>query len=281
VSKRPSVAIIGTGRAGGAIGLALQRAGYDVTAAWSRSRAGRQRAARLLGAPVLGNPADAAGAGDIAILAVPDDAIEETARGCADGMRRGQYLVHTSGSVSITALDAARERGARTGSLHPLQTLPEARRGADALAGAGVAVTCAPSDRSYLRRLASAWGGRPFDLADDAKPVYHAAAVLASNLVVGVLAAAERLLDGVGVRSPRELMSPLSETAVRNALERGPGAALTGPVVRGDLGVLRRHVDALTALPGGEATLELYRSATILLAQLAGTDVDAVRAAIA
>lgn len=279
--KRPSVAIVGSGRAGGSIGLALQRAGYDITAAWSNSREGRQRAARLFDAPVLRDPGDAAAAADLAIVSVPDEAIEDIAVRCSANVRRGQYVVHTSGSRSVHALDPLEKRGARIGCLHPLQTLPDAERGADALDGAAVAVTCGASERAFLRRVASAWGGRPFDLSDDHKPTYHAAAVLASSIIVAVVGASEQLFKTVGLRAPREALAPVATAALANVLDRGPRDALTGPVMRGDLAVLGRHIAALGKIPGAEPIVDAYRAGTVLVAQLGGADVEAVRAAIA
>src|SRR5438132_12066812 len=126
MARRQVVSIVGCGRVGGAIGLALQRAGYTVSAAWSRSRAGRQRAHRILDVPVLADPAEVARAGDVVLLSVPDDAIAEMAAQVAPGVRHGRYVVHTSGSTQLDALAAARDAGARVASAHPPQTIPDA-----------------------------------------------------------------------------------------------------------------------------------------------------------
>ena len=273
MAKRPSVAVVGCGRAGGSIALALDRAGYRIAALWSRSRAGRQRAHRLLDAPVLATPADAAHEADVTFVAVPDDAVAGVAAWVAEGVVPGRRVVHTSGSVSVEALAPAREAGARIGSVHPLQTLPDARRGADALVGAAVAVTCDPSDRRSLHRLVSAWGGRPFPLPDESKTLYHAAAVFASNYVVASLWAAAELLERAGVPNGNALLWPLVRQSVENVAARGAERSITGPVARGDAGVVRRHIDALRA--NGADTgpiLEAYRSLALLTASLAGTD---------
>src|SRR5438270_462679 len=119
--------------------------------------------------PVLRDPAEVAGASDIVIVAVPDDAIADTAEQLAAGVRVRAVVVHTSGATTVDALAPAKQAGARTASMHPLQSIPDAIHGADALRGAAVAVTCAPEDRLDLFRIARAWGGRPFRLPDGAK----------------------------------------------------------------------------------------------------------------
>jgi predicted short-subunit dehydrogenase-like oxidoreductase (DUF2520 family) len=270
MARRSPVAIVGAGRVGGAIGLALQRAGYTVSAAWSRSRAGRQRAHRILDVPVLSDPAEVAAAGDVVVLAVPDEAIAAVAGRIASGVRSRRLVLHTSGGTSVDALAAAREAGARTASTHPLQTIPDAVHGADALNGAAVAVTCTPQDRIDVFRVARAWGGRPFVLADEDKPRYHAAAVFASNYVVGSLWAATSLLRQVGVRDTNTVLAPLLRSTVDNIVARGPEKSLTGPIVRGDSATIRRHVDALR--DAEPEVLDAYRSLARLTAHLAGMD---------
>lgn len=274
MARRPTVSIVGCGRAGGAIGLALKAAGYRVAAVWSRSRAGRQRAHRLLEAPVLAQAEDVAHEGDITIIAVPDDAISAMAAQIAPGVRPDSHVVHTSGGVSIETLEPVRKAGGRTGSVHPLQTLPNARTGAESLRGAAVAVTCRPENRNFLFRIARAWGGRPFLLPDESKPLYHAAAVFASNYIVTSVWAAMELMRALGVRDARPVLAPLIESTVRNILDDGPKRAITGPVARGDTQAIRRHVQALREADGFGQVPEAYRAFARLTAHLIGHDQD-------
>ncbi|MEX2394653.1 MAG: DUF2520 domain-containing protein [Actinomycetota bacterium] len=245
MARKPTVSIVGAGRVGGAIGVALSKAGYEVTAAWSRSRAGRQRVHRFLDVPVL-DPAECAAAAEVTFVAVPDDAIAEIAEQLAPGIHERSFVVHTSGGTSITALDAAKRAGARTGSLHPLQTIPDPARGVEALEGAAVAVTAhEPADVNALMRLARAWGGKPFILDDESKGVYHAAAVFASNYVTSSLWAASTLLTRAGIRNPGPLLGPLVRASIENVLAHGGRKAITGPVARGDKETVKRHIAAL------------------------------------
>ena len=279
--RLPTVAIVGAGRVGSAIGLALRRSGYPITAAWSRSRAGRQRVQNLLDAPVL-EPLDAAAAGEVVFVTVPDDAIVDMAERISAGLRRGALVLHTSGGTSIEALAAARDAGARIGSLHPLQTIPDAERGADALIGSAVAVTADGSHTAAIMRLARAWGGRPFPLADDAKAIYHAAAVFASNYVVSSVWAATTLFRSIGIRNGAELLAPLVQASVSNVLGRGGPKAITGPVVRGDADVVKRHVKALREMdPTGRAVTDAYRYFARMTAALANVDPKAIEKATA
>jgi predicted short-subunit dehydrogenase-like oxidoreductase (DUF2520 family) len=237
-----TVAIVGAGRVGTAIGLALSRNGYELTAAWSNSRRGRDRAQTVLGAPIL-EPDEACRAGDIVIVSVPDDALAAVAQEIAPFVRRGKYVFHTSGGVSIEALATARERGGHIGSLHPLMTFPDPE--SVVLEESAVAVTCEPRDRAAFYRIARAWGGRPFPLADEDKPAYHAAAVFASNYVVSAIWAANSIFRTIGVNNAQPLLAPLLRATLDNVIQTGPAKAITGPVARGDRDTIRRHIAAL------------------------------------
>lgn len=279
MARRPSVSIVGCGRTGGSIALALQRAGYVIPAVWSRSRAGRMRAARLLDAPVLADAAETVGAAEVAVIAVPDDAIAGVAAQVAANVRPRQRVVHTSGSVSVEALDPVRQAGGRIGSLHPLQTLSDPESGAEALEGAGVAVTCDDADRRFFHRLVGAWGGQPFALPDEAKALYHAAAVFASNYVVAALWAATQLFDEIEIRHARGLLGSLAAAAVDNVVQQGAEAAITGPVSRGDVETVRRHVAALREADRLQI-IEAYRAFAILTAHVSGRDPAPVAEAV-
>jgi predicted short-subunit dehydrogenase-like oxidoreductase (DUF2520 family) len=192
---------------------------------------------------------EAAKAARVVILGVPDDVIEEV---CSDlaarlAIRRGQAVVHLSGSLGLDALAAARLVGAMTLSIHPLQTFPDVESGIDRLPGSSVAVT-ATDDRAFAVgvRLVQDVGGRPFRLEDRDKPLYHAAAVFCSNYLVAVEAMAEHLFRLAGLADPVVMFAPLARSALHATLWEGPANALTGPAVRGDAGTIRRNLEALS-----------------------------------
>jgi predicted short-subunit dehydrogenase-like oxidoreductase (DUF2520 family) len=231
---------------------------------------------------VLAEAAEVAAAGDVVFVTVPDGAITEVAAELASADLSGRVVLHAAGGVSVAALEAVRKTGARYGSMHPLQTLPDAAKGADALDGAAVAVTCDPRDRALLFRLARAWGGRPFPLADKDKTMYHAAAVFASNYLVSSVWASLRLFERLGIPNARQLLAPLAISSVQNVTSMPPERAITGPVVRGDADTVSQHFHALShADPTGGRITDAYRSLAYLTAALARIDLTAFEKATA
>ncbi len=239
--------MVGAGRVGTALAVLLARAGHRIVAVSGRE-ATRERVARFLsGVPVL-PPAEAAGRGELVLLGTPDDVIEVTCRALteAGALGGGRWVAHLSGATSLAALAAARAAGAGVLSVHPLQTFPSVEAALDRIPGCAVAVT-AEAEEGYVlgEDLARDVGGRPLRLADEVKPLYHAAAVFASNYLVAVTAAAEEAFRRAGLAEPLEAFLPLSRASLENVARMGPGAALTGPAVRGDAGTVARNLEAL------------------------------------
>ena len=204
-----SVRVVGTGRAGGAIGARLRERGLAVSA-------GRE----ATGAPV-----------DLVLLCVPDAAISEVARAVPEG----PWVAHVSGATTLSALDPHTRRF----SVHPLQTL-STERGPEQLDGAWAAVTAETVDATEQATwLAQTLGLRPFPLADADKPLYHAAAVIAGNYLVTLYRTAAQLFEEVG--APPEALVPLMERTIQN------GFVLTGPIARGDWGTVEAHLRTLEA----------------------------------
>jgi predicted short-subunit dehydrogenase-like oxidoreductase (DUF2520 family) len=199
---------------------------------------------------------------DLLVVAVVDSHISEVASRLAPCIDHIAYAVHLSGFGSVGLLSALNDAGMVTGSFHPLQTLPSPTEGARALAGSWVAVTAGSELRDHLGSLATSLEMRPFDLADDQKPAYHAAASAASNFVVAALALSERLFAAAGV--PKAAARPLTERVVENAYSLGAGAALTGPIARGDWPTVSGQIAAADALGVGEAYLAMARATALL-----------------
>jgi predicted short-subunit dehydrogenase-like oxidoreductase (DUF2520 family) len=249
VTRSTTVAIVGAGRVGTALGVLLTRSGRRVVAASGRE-ASRERVARHLPEAGFVDHATAAAAADTVIVGLSDDRIEPVCRQIAEagGFREGQTVLHLSGSVPLGALAPAREHGARTLSLHPLQTFPDVDRAVRRFPGSAVAVT-AIDEEGYRtgESLAAEVGGRPLRLPDERKPLYHAAAVFCSSYLAVVEGLAERLFDAAGVGDPRRAMAPLAEATLANVLRLGGAAAVTGPTARGDAGTIARNLEALAA----------------------------------
>ena len=175
---------------------------------------------------------DAAADVDLVLIATPDSVVADVAA----AIRPGRAVVaHVAGSLGLDVL-APHERRA---ALHPLMSLPDAEIGADRLKGGWFAVAGDP----MVADLAAALGGRPFEIAEDDRALYHAAAAVASNHLVALLGHAQRLGAAAGV--PAEALLALALGSAENAGALGPGAALTGPAARGDEATLAAHRDAI------------------------------------
>jgi predicted short-subunit dehydrogenase-like oxidoreductase (DUF2520 family) len=208
------VAVIGRGRLGSALAPALVDAGYDVTGPWPRG-------------------ADGAGAA-VVLLCVPDREIARAARIVAVGALVG----HCSGATGLDVL-APHEAF----SWHPLMTVTGGRA---AFAGAGAAIAgSTPRATALAADLAAALGMTAVVIGDADRPAYHAAASIASNFLVTLEAAAERVAASAGVE--RELLVPLVRATVENWARLGPRGALTGPVARGDEATVARQRAAIAA----------------------------------
>ena len=241
------LAVVGAGRVGTSLAVLWQRSGHRIVAV-AGGAATPERAARFLpGVPVLDAVGAATGA-EAVVIATPDAAIadvcEEMAKGGA--LETAKAVVHASGATGLDALGAAASVGVATVSVHPLQTCPTVEAAVERIPGAAFAVTADDEDGFELgERLARDAGGRPFRIADAHKPLYHAAAVFASNYLVTVTALAEELEWVAGVPDPIAALTPLQEATLANVRRVGAAEALTGPAIRGDAVTLQRNLEAL------------------------------------
>ena len=228
------VGIVGAGRLGTALASALAEAGFEV-----HGPAGR-------GEPV---------GGDAIVLCVPDAEIAAAAGAVAG---HAPLVGHTSGATPLTALEAAERAGAAVFGLHPLQTFAAGEQAPGRFAGVGCAVAgSTPEALAAARELAERVGMRPFELADEDRAAYHAAASIASNFLITVEAAAEEVAAGAGIErsEARGLLAPLVRSTVENWASLGPERALTGPVARGDEGTVERQRAAVAEAAPAVLTL--------------------------
>ncbi len=262
---RPSVGIVGAGRAGTVLAMAFDRAGIEVAAVASRRPDEAARLAGRLGRPaeVVARAEDVLDRAEVVWLTVPDDQLAPLASGLAAERGRwpGRVAVHCAGRFDRSVLAPLRATGADLAACHPLAAL--ARPAPDPLRGAAAAVDADPGARRRVRALALRIGLRPVTLAPDRRVVYHATCVLAGNLPLLLLAAAERIGGDAGL--PAALVAglrPLLEGALANATALGTAAALTGPAVRRDRGALAAHAAALQRID--PAVARAYRAVSAL-----------------
>jgi predicted short-subunit dehydrogenase-like oxidoreductase (DUF2520 family) len=244
---RLRVGVVGAGRVGATLGAALARAGHEVVAASGVSEQSVRRAERLLPGVAL-RPADEVVAeSELVLLAVPDDVLRPLVSGLADtdAWQPGQLVAHTSGAQGIGVLDPAAARGVLALALHPVMTFTGRPEDLDRLSGATFGVTAQDELRPVAESLVVEMGGEPVWVPESARPLYHASLTIASNHLVTLVNDALGLLAEAGVSEPVRLVAPLLSASLDNVLRLGD-AALTGPVVRGDVATVARHVATLT-----------------------------------
>jgi predicted short-subunit dehydrogenase-like oxidoreductase (DUF2520 family) len=237
------VGVIGAGRVGAVLAAALRAAGHDVVAVAGESDASRGRAADLLpGVPVL-KPSAVARAADLLLLTVPDDMLSNVVTMLADSgaLRAGQYVVHTSGAHGLAILEPAARVGARAVALHPAMTFTGTAVDLERLPGCVFGLTAGPLERPLAERVVADLGGRPTWVPEEMRTLYHAGLAHGANHLVTLVSEAMGLLTAAGVDDAAGTLRPLLQAALDNALAQGD-AALTGPIVRGDVKTVAGHV---------------------------------------
>jgi predicted short-subunit dehydrogenase-like oxidoreductase (DUF2520 family) len=256
------VAIIGTGVIGTSLGVLLRRAGYEILAVCSPNRRSAQEAAALIGqGQVVGDNSLAAMGADLVLLAVPDRAIPSVGIEVAAGgaLKRGAVVAHLAGGLTAGILSGVQAAGAHRGAIHPLQSFADVESAVRALPDTFFFLEGDPEAVDLLRSVVVALDGRPVEIPGADKALYHAGAAAASNFLVTLVDYAVTLLGQAGV--PRdtalEALLPLIRGTVANLESVGLPGALTGPIARGDVGTVKRHLRALQTVPGDMA--RLYR----------------------
>jgi len=255
--QKTAVSIIGSGRLGTALGVALLHRGYSVESLVARRVRKARSAARLLDADVQVLAAKELGSlrpADVFLITVPDDQIASVAM----EMSRLEFTataLHTSGALSSDVLAPLRERGWKTGSIHPLLSVSNA---GDPIEGAFWSVEGDKPAMRIGKAIVRDLGGKSFFIRSGDKPLYHAAAVMVSGNVTALFDVALEMLSECGITrtTARNILLPLIASTVRNLETKDPAQALTGTFSRGDLETVKRHLAALKRNPDA---LELYR----------------------
>jgi predicted short-subunit dehydrogenase-like oxidoreductase (DUF2520 family) len=264
--QKPEVSIIGSGRLGTTLAVALFRAGYPVRSVVARRAQSARNAASLLDARVqvlAAKQLESLRPADVFLITVPDDQVGAVAAAVSRldfGAARKLTALHTSGALSASVLKPLREKGWSTGSIHPLMSVSDPRSGAAAIDGAFWSVE---GDRKALRlgqAIVRDLGGRSFSIRSEDKPLYHAAAVMVSGNVVALFDVALEMLRDCGLdrKTARSILTPLIASTVRSLERKDPAQALTGTFSRGDVETVKRHVAALKRAKSSDA-LNLYR----------------------
>jgi len=277
-----TLAIVGAGRAGSALGRRLRKLGWRIGPVITRSEATARAAVRAIGggqphAALTRHVLDSG----LVLVATPDGAIGEVAGALArlGGEEwRGKIVLHTSGALGSSALEPLAKLGAATGSLHPLQTF--SGKSVPALEGVVFTVEGQPAALRAARQIARALGGIPVQIEPGRKPAYHAACAFASGHALALAEAATRILVSLGFTRKQAVRAllPLLRQTLGNSELLGPGAAWTGPLARGDYGTIALHTTALAAFPA--EYLQAYAALSRLGARVLGQDSEAMLRAL-
>jgi predicted short-subunit dehydrogenase-like oxidoreductase (DUF2520 family) len=269
-----SLAIIGAGRVGRALGRGLRELGWKIGAVVTRSEGSARRAVRFIGAgKAFAGMTRQILASRLILIATPDDEISVVAQELArigEEELRGKVVLHTSGAMDSGVLDAVRERGATVGSMHPLQSFSGVS--APSLEGKVFTIEGGTQAVRVARQIARSLGGSPVHIAGSMKILYHAAAAMAAGHVLVVEEAATHLLASLGMRRSEAVRAllPLTRQVLENFETLGPRAAWTGPLSRGDYKVVRAHLEALQESP--EEFAQAYKALSHLAARVLAQD---------
>lgn len=268
-----TIAVIGPGRVGTTLGLALAAAGYHVVAVAGRSAGNVDRFVAAVPSAVPASAVAAARAAELMLLTVNDDALVAVARdlAAADAVSARTRWIHTSGRYGVAALRPITLAGGRVAACHPAQTVPTAEH-PDALAGCAWAVTAEQANLGWARQFVRMVDGDPVDVAEAARTRYHAALAVGSNGTAAVVSLARDLLLAAGVRAPERFLGELVTRSAGNAARSG-AAALTGPVRRGDSDTVAAHLaDLRVALPEAVPSYRALAELALAYARRAGLD---------
>jgi len=245
------IGIIGTGRVARAFAHGLSSHSAQAPLLWGRTPGNLERAVAQAGRfRIAGDLSVLAGACDVIVIAVADDAIGPVVEQLAKALpaRQPPFVCHVSGSRGTAVLDPLRQRGARTAAIHPVMTFTgDPQLEVERMAGARFAVTASDAEAGTLSRLiVSALGGVAAEVPEERRALYHAALCHAANHLVTLIAGSCDALAAAGVGDPGALLAPLARAALENSLEHGIDA-LSGPLLRGDTKTVAGHMEALDA----------------------------------
>ncbi len=240
------IGIIGAGTVGSALAIKLADSGYPVVAVASRTQTSAEKLAKTItGCRAVDNHQQVADTADIVFITTPDAVIPQIVS--AVRWHQGQSVVHCSGADSTEVLEPARQMGANTGAFHPLQSFAGIKQAVANLPGSTIAIEAEEPLLATLKSMAEKFNCRWIELKASDKVVYHAAAVIASNYLVTLVKLADDLWETFGI--PREqatqALLPLLKGTLNNIEHTGIPQALTGPIARGDIDTVKKHLAAL------------------------------------
>ncbi len=245
---RLRIGVVGAGRVGAVLAARLRAAGHEIVAAAGESDASVDRIAALLPGVPTEKPSVVARSCDVLLLTVPDDMLANVVSmlSASGAVREGQHVLHTSGRHGLDVLEPAAAVGARVVAMHPAMTFTGTALDLDRLDGCVFGLTAPDAERTFVSDLVADLGGRPMWVPEASRTLYHAGLAHGANHLVTLVTEAMEMLTAAGADDPAGTLRPLLSAALDNALAYGD-AALTGPIVRGDVNTVAAHLEEIAA----------------------------------
>ena len=274
---KPTIAIVGCGRVGTALANFLSEAGYRISGLASKSLSSAKKTAGITGTEHFTTISwEITKEADIIFLTTPDSAISDACNSIAfnGGFKRNSVVLHCSGALPSTILSAAKDCGAFIGSIHPMQSFALNKGNVSPFHGIMFAVEGDIQALRIAAKIAVDLGADCIPIKTEDKTLYHAAAVVASNYLVTLLSLAFRLIEHAGISGSDawKVLKPLIKGTLSNIEKAGIPAALTGPIARGDIETVKRHIEEIRKK--SPELLDLYNTLgfhTIGIAESKGT----------
>lgn len=247
--SRDTIAILGLGKVGTAIGFLLRSAGYKIAAVASRSASSLKQGIAYTGGEPYTNFSEAASHAECIFITTFDDAIASVCEKIASegSIKPGKKVIHMSGVGGLNLLESARSYGAHIACIHPLQSFADVEGAIKNIPGITFGITSDDEIKQWSVHVVKDLGGIPFFISDTDKPLYHAAACIASNYLTTLIHMVEVIYQSLGLNQEDAMHAfwPLVKGTMKNIEEKGTVLALTGPIARGDTGTLKKHLEAL------------------------------------
>ncbi len=265
------IGIIGAGVVGTAIGVVLNDKGYEVTGAYDVKSESTKQLVERIGCTTHTSPQEVSRSADILFITTSDSAIKEVVDNLADtaAFHNGQVIVHMSGAQSSEVLDRAKEFGAYVLSVHPIQSFANLKRAIENLPGSVFSIEGDKDAYHVAVCIVETLDGEYFFINRKSKPLYHAGACVVSNYLVTLIDFGVRLLESTGI--PRNMatkaLMPLIVGTINNIENIGIPKALTGPIARGDLSTIVKHLNSLEEM--APELMKLYSWLGFYTAQIA------------
>ena len=264
MNQLPTIAIIGPGKVGTSLGILAAQADYPVVAVGGRQKENTAATARRIGKDVCAcDITKAAQSAQMVLLCLPDDIIKQVCEKLAQKNKfiEGAVVIHCSGALSSDILSVARDCcRCSVASMHPMQTFPTVDAAIKTMKGTYCFYEGDESATPVIERFAKDIGLKPIQISSTTKTLYHAAAVMACNYFVALMDSAIVLAENAGIdrTTAWSALEPLVATTLNNITKMGTINSLTGPIVRGDVKTVHRHLKELALLPGHLASV--YRT---------------------